>query len=167
MYDCRSLLPGGTGLFDYALHSSLCLRHQVQNLESYCWPSDPYEWFTPIGLFSFHYRDVAHRAECLQRDKQKTQMITKDLSTQGPPKERPGFWGQSDHGGPWGPWVPKQNHCALCGQKRHWRKDCDQCTLCQQSVHGQRGHLSCQRVMGAIRLHNRKIEGPEARSDSA
>ena len=34
---------------------------------------------------------MAHRAECLQRDKQKTQMITKDLSTQGPPKERPGF----------------------------------------------------------------------------
>ena len=53
LYDCRSLLPGGTDLFDYAFHSSLCLRHQVQNLESYFWPSDPYEWFTPFGLFNF------------------------------------------------------------------------------------------------------------------
>ena len=53
LYDCRSLLPGGTDLFGYAFHSSLCLRHQVQNLESYFWPSDPYEWFTPFGLFNF------------------------------------------------------------------------------------------------------------------
>ena len=33
------------------------------------------------------------------------QWILSTQSTQGPPKERPGFVGQSGHGGPQGPWI--------------------------------------------------------------
>ena len=93
-------LPPRDSPFGCVFQSSVYPRHQAQNSKDNCWSSNPSKWFTPIGLFSFHYSDVAQKAECLQSDKQKAQMITKDLSSEGPPKERPGFLGQSDHGGP-------------------------------------------------------------------
>lgn len=51
---------------------------------------------------------MTKKAECMQRDKQKAQMSAMDFVHSvhsGTTKERPGFVGQSGHGGPQGPWI--------------------------------------------------------------
>ena len=81
----------------------------------------------------------------MQRNMQKTQMIAMLLSTQRPPiKGLP-----SGPGRPQGPWVPIQGQCILCGQKGHWRKDCNWCVLCKQPGHWQKECPRCQEAMGA------------------
>ena len=77
-----------------------------------------------LASLVFNNSDMAKKVEWTQRDKQKTQMMTKYFSTQRPSK-RPGFLGQFGHGIPHGPWVPRQNLCASCGYKGRWSKDCD------------------------------------------
>ena len=88
-------------------------------------PQIPMSDLLQLAYSVFSNRDVAKKTERTQRDKRKAQMMAMALSTQRPPKGRPGFLGQFGHSRPQGPWVPRQNQCALCGQKGHYRKDCD------------------------------------------
>ena len=74
-----------------------------------------------LAYLVFNNWDMAKNAEGTQREKEKAQMTVTALSTQGPPKKRPDFLGQTGHGRlqSHGYWAARQNKCALCGQKGH------------------------------------------------
>ena len=74
-----------------------------------------------LAYLVFNNWDMAKNAEGTQREKEKAQMTAMALSTQGPPKERPDFLGQTGHGRlqSHGYWASRQSKCALCGQKGH------------------------------------------------
>ena len=80
-----------------------------------------------LAYLVFNNWDMAKNAKDTQREKEKAQMTVMALSIQGPPKERPDFLGQTGHGRLQGHgyWPPRQNKCALCGQKGHQKKECD------------------------------------------
>ena len=112
-------------------------------------PQTPMNDLFQLAYLVFSNKDMTKKAEHTQRNMQKGQMIAVSLSAQRRPKWKPSFLGQSDPGRPQGPRVPIKGQCPLCGQKGHWRKDCDPCVLCKQPGHWKRECPRCQRATGA------------------
>ena len=91
------------------------IRHKIQNTTA--GPQTPMSDLFQFAYLIFNNKGMAKNAEGTQREKEKAQMTAMALSTQGPPKERPDFLGQTGHGRlqSHGYWAPRQSKCALCG----------------------------------------------------
>ena len=123
------------------------IRHKIQKATA--GPQTPMNDLFQLAYLVFSNRDMAKKAECTQRNMQKAHVIAVALSAQRPPKEKLAFLGKSGPGRPQGPRVPIQVQCTQCGQRGHWREDCDRCVLCKQPGHWKRECPRCQRVTGA------------------